>query len=65
MVTEYIISIHVARELVDNRGNKGRKIILHCVCVSIYIHIHIYPHIYIYDKQISKNEYMEYAHLYA
>lgn len=54
MVTEYIISIHVARELVDNRGNKGRKIILHCVCVSIYIHTHIST--YIYDKQISKNE---------
>lgn len=63
MVTEYIISIHVARELVNNRGNKGRKIILHCVFVYININTHIST--YIYDKQISKNEYMEYAHLYA
>ena len=48
MVTEYIISIHVARELVDNRGNKGRKIILHCVCVYIYIYIYIYIYTYTY-----------------
>lgn len=38
MITEYIIHIHVARELVDTRDNKLEE---NCIALHIYVCVHV------------------------